>query len=81
MNQMTRREFNQTGTTGIEAKCPLEITVDGEVRLIVMTPEQYVGQHAVPPSELAKRAADEFDSLPLDKKIQASGKMASRSRQ
>ena len=62
---MTRREFNQTGTTGIEAKCPLEITVDGEVRLIVRLPEE----------------RDEFDSLPLDKKIQASGKMASRSRQ
>ena len=52
MNQMTRREFNQTGTTGIEAKCPLEITVDGEVRLIVRLPEE----------------RDEFDSLPLDKK-------------
>ena len=62
MNQMTRREFNQTGTTGIEAKCPLEITVDGEVRLVVSLPEhQFTG----PPSE---KTADEFDSLPLDKK-------------
>ena len=63
MNQMTRREFNQTGTTGIEAKCPLEITVDGEVRLIVTLPA-------------SEKAADEFDSLPLDKK--ASGTRRSR---
>ena len=53
MNQMTRREFNQTGTTGIEAKCPLEVTVDGEVRLVVSLPQ----------------GRDEFDSLPLDKKV------------
>jgi len=52
VNQMTRREFNQTGTTGIEAKCPLEVTVDGEVRLVVSLPQ----------------GRDEFDSLPLDKK-------------
>ena len=50
---MTRREFNQTGTTGIEAKCPLEVTVDGEVRLVVSLPQ----------------GRDEFDSLPLDKKV------------